>query len=350
MASNGCAGSSPARGTSSMKKLAYSIISFITLILTSCGASSGHFKLEGRFLHLNQGELYVYSLEGNLDGIDTIKVEGGRFAYEIPCDGPTTLMLVFPNFSEQPVFADAGKSVEIKADASHLKELKVEGTKDNKLMNTFREMILNVSPPEERKLAEQFIKDHPESPVSVFLVRKYFIMSSTPSYDKALALMDVMLKEQPKNGTLVRLRKQVSEVKDAVIGNTLPAFTAKDIDGKTVSSKSLNDAPILVITTWANWNFESKNIQRQLRKIQKERKGDLRLMSICVDASVADCKKAVEQDSLQWPIICTGDMLEDNTLRKLGLSSIPDNLVLHKGRIVARSLTLQELKDKIKNL
>lgn len=349
MASNGCAGSSPARGTSSMKKLAYAIVSFIAFILTSCGASSGHFKLEGRFLNFNQGQLYVYSLDGHLNGVDTIKVDGGRFAYESPCESPTTLMLVFPNFSEQPVFAEPGKSVNIKADASHLKELKVEGTKENKLMNTFREMILNASPPEERERAEQFIKDHPQSLVSVFLVRKYFILSSTPSYEKALSLMDVMLEEQPKNGVLIRMRKQVSEVKDAVMDKPLPAFTAKDIDGKPVSSQSLS-APILVISTWASWNHESKNLQRQLRKMQKERKGDMKLMSICVDASIADCKKTVRQDSLQWPIICTGDMLEDKTLRKLGLTSIPDNLVIHNGRIVARNLTLKELEDKIKSL
>ena len=148
------------------------------LLLTACGSGNGQFKLDGRFLHFNQGELYVYTYDGSIAGIDTIKVEGGRFTYEIPCEMPTTLMLVFPNFSEQPVFAEPGKSVSVKADASHLKELKVEGSKENKLMNEFREMILSVSPPEEKRLAEMFIKDHPESAVSVFLLRKYFAMSS----------------------------------------------------------------------------------------------------------------------------------------------------------------------------
>ncbi len=262
MASNGCAGSSPARGTSSMKNFAYTIISIVVLLLTSCGASSGHFKLEGRFLHFNQGEFYVYSLDGTVKGIDTIKVDGGRFAYEIPCETPTTLMLVFPNFSEQPVFAESGKSVDIKADASHLKELKVEGSKENELMNNFREMILNVSPPDERKLAEQFIKDHPSSHVSVFLLRKYFVMSTTPDYDKALSLMAPMLKEQPKNGTLVRLQKQVNDVKGTTQGKSLPMFTAKDINGKSVSSQSLKGR-ILVISTWANWHYEMKSIQRR---------------------------------------------------------------------------------------
>ena len=47
-------------------------------------------------------------------------------------------MLVFPNFSEQPIFAKPGETVDIKADTSHLKELEATGTKDNELMNDFR--------------------------------------------------------------------------------------------------------------------------------------------------------------------------------------------------------------------
>ncbi len=69
-----------------------------------------------------------------------------------------TIMIVFPNFSEQPIFAESGKSVEIKADASHLKEMEVSGTKDNELMTKFRQNILNDTPPEAKKHAEDFIK------------------------------------------------------------------------------------------------------------------------------------------------------------------------------------------------
>ena len=87
---------------------------------SACGTKSDHFRLEGHFLHLNQGEFYVYSTDGIMNGIDTIKVNGGRFTYEIPCESEGTLMLVFPNFSEQPIFAEPGKSVDISADASHL--------------------------------------------------------------------------------------------------------------------------------------------------------------------------------------------------------------------------------------
>ena len=103
--------------------------------MVSCGTDKRHFKIDGRLLNLNQGEFYVYSPDGSLGGVDTIKVQAGRFTYKVECQKEMTLMIVFPNFTEQPVFAAPGKSVDIKGDASHLKEMTVKGTKANELMN-----------------------------------------------------------------------------------------------------------------------------------------------------------------------------------------------------------------------
>lgn len=114
--------------------------------------------MDGRLLNLNQGEFYVYSPDGVFDGIDTIKVEGGRFTFETQCKESGTLVIVFPNFSEVPVFAEPGKSVSVKGDASHLKEIEIEGTKENELMTAFRQQLVKASPPEEMSYAENFVK------------------------------------------------------------------------------------------------------------------------------------------------------------------------------------------------
>ena len=157
-----------------------------TLVCTSCGTDSRHFRIDGRLLHLNQGEFYVYSPDGTINGLDTIKVQAGRFSYEVACDRPMTLMIVFPNFTEQPVFAQPGKSVDLKGDASHLKEMTVKGTKDNELMNKFREMLHNAAPPEMKKCAQLFVEDHPESRVGAYLVDRYFIHDANPDTKTAV--------------------------------------------------------------------------------------------------------------------------------------------------------------------
>ena len=333
-----------------MKEIRLSLLLLLTLVLVSCGTDSYHFEIDGRLINLNQGEFYVYSPDGGIIGIDTIKVDGGRFAYEIPCDQPCVLMIVFPNFSQQPVFAAPGKQVEVRGDASHLKELEVKGTKDNELMTKFRQQVVSASPPEMKKYAEQFVKDHPDSPVSPYLVNQYFVQMPQPDYAKALELLTLMTTLQPKNGLLNRLLPDIKQMKDVAFSGKLKDFYTTDMKGRPVSAANLRAAQVAVINVWASWSYESMEIQRQLKTFQRKSNGGLQVLSINVDATVKKCRDMQEMDSITWPTICDGLMFDGKLVRQLGLTSIPDNIVLKKGNIVARGLSPQEMREKLEQL
>ncbi len=298
---------------------------------------------------MNQGEFYIYSPDGGTKGIDTIKVVGGRFTYERFCEQEVTLLLVFPNFSEQPIFAEPGKSVDINADASHIKEMEVEGTKDNELMTTFRKQISKEAPPEVVKKAEQFINEHPESPVGVYLLRKYFILTPEPSYAKAIKLVDKMLEKQPKNGQLIIMQRQMKHLQYGVKGATMPHFSGPGIDGGTFSDKDLGDG-VAVLSSWGSWNYESRELQRQLRRAARKSGGRLKLVSICVDPDKKACKRNLEADSVWWPVIFDGKMFESPAFNQSGLADVPDNIVYHHRRVVARGLSNGEIMPKIEEL
>lgn len=333
-----------------MKEIRLSLLLLLTLVLVSCGTDSYHFEINGRLINLNQGEFYVYSPDGGISGVDTIKVEGGRFAYEIPCEQPCVLMIVFPNFSQLPIFAAPGKQVEIKGDASHLKELEVKGTKANELMTKFRQQVASASPPEMKKYAEQFVKDHPDSPVSPYLVNQYFVQTPQPDYAKALELLTMMTTSQPKNGLLNRLLPDIKQMKDVTFSGKLKDFYTTDMKGRPVSAANLRAAQVAVINVWASWSYESMEIQRLLKEQQRKNHGGLQVLSINVDATVKKCRDTQEMDSITWPTICDGLMFDGKLVRQLGLTSIPDNIVLKKGNIVARGLSPQEMREKMELL
>ena len=328
------------------KHITYLIL--LTLVLVSCGVDGKHFKLEGRFLHLNQGEFYVYSTDGVLDGIDTIKIEGGRFAYEIPCDEEGTLVMVFPNFSEQPVFTQPGKTVEIKADASHLKELEAEGTDNNKLMTAFRKQVSNMSPQQTVDAAAEFVKHNPKSDVSAWLIRKYFILAPKPDYAKAKQLLDLMIAEQPKNGKLVNLQQQLIGL-TATAGKSLPIFTATDINGNKVTQANLTQSANAVVFLWASWNYESTDMQRQLKRLKAAKGNGLSVIGVCIDPSKSEMQQSLRQDSISWPTINDGMMFDTKIAKQLGLSQVPANILLKNGKIVGRNLRMNELIEKIEN-
>ncbi len=324
------------------------LTALLAMLLTACGVDSHHFKLKGRILNMNQGEFYVYDTEGVISGIDTIQVAGGRFTMEIPCSNPATLMLVFPNFSEQPIFARPGKTVTVEGDASHLKELKVTGTKDNELMTSFRQHTAQASPPEMKKEIKQLVADYPESMVGNFLVRKYFIATEDPDYAEAHKLITILRAKQPNNTSLIRTANLIEAYAKVGKNATLPVITDYDINGRLVSSSDYS-GPLALIYAWATWNYESAAQLRRIKDVQRKSKGKLKVLSIALDASKDDCERRLKQDSIPWQNICDGQLFDGRTVKRLGLMTVPDNILLKNGRVIARSLPTSELLAKIED-
>ena len=323
--------------------------SLLILLLASCGADSHHFSLEGRFLKMNQGEFYVYSPDGAISGIDTIMVQGGRFAYEIPCEEEGTIVIVLPNYSEIPVFVEPGKSVDLKADASHIKDIEVTGTDTNDRMTKWRKNTSSQSPDGLVKQAEQFIKDNPSSIISRWLLRKYFIVTAKPNLKKARELVKLMSEKADKDASVVRLSVGLENV-PLQVGDELPVFTAKDLQGKSVQASQYRLGKT-VILVWATWDYEGQSISRRVaRKIEEMKsqgKQVPKVLGISIDASAVDAKKTVGSDSTAWSTICDGLMWKSPVVKAIGTTKVPDNFVIENGKVKACHLSNDELLKEI---
>ena len=316
----------------------------ILLLLTSCGGNNGKFRIEGSFKGMNQGELYIYGINENQQ-LDTISLARGEFKYQIALEEPTTMVIVFPNFSELPVFAEPGATVEINGDATHLKETKIKGTDLNKQMTAFRLQTAEMTPPEVIKTASQFIKDHPDSPVSLYLLRKHFILPVDADYRQARELAELMSKALPENEDLKALSQKLSGLQTLKTGEKIPSFSVTDINGKTVSSADLN-AKANVIIVWASWNYESINMLSQLQKMMGHYDNRLKVLLVSMDADVKDCRRILERDSIKWSTICDGRFWESPIIQKTGLSHLPDNLVFDsQGKVVDHSMNYQTMLE-----
>ena len=330
--------------------LTFSLFYFLTFSFVSCGSGGRSFRIEGRLRHMNQAEFYVYSPDGGIKGIDTIKVHEGRFAYETMLRDEATFVVIFPNFSELAVFGEPGDKVVIKGDASHMKEMTVEGSDDNEDMTKLRMELNRLTPPEIPKVVETFIKDHRSSLASVYLLKRYFITDSDPNYRTAAILTQMLLEAKPDNGQLIQLNKQLKSLQGAML-KQLPKFTATDVKGRQISEKDLK-AKVNVVTAWASWNYQSTDMQRRLKNMKKKYGDKLAVVSICLDGSPADCKRTVvDRDSLKWSTVCDGRMWETPLLGKFGFHDLPANVVIdNKGRVMARNLSPMKLDEKIEGL
>ena len=298
---------------------------------------------------MNQGQFFVYSPDGAIRGIDTIMVQGGRFAYEIPCEEEGTIVIVLPNYSEIPVFVEPGKSVDLKADASHIKDIEVTGTDANDRMTKWRKNTSSQSPDGLMKQAEQFIRENPSSIISRWMLRKYFIVTAKPDLKKARELVKLMSEKNDKDVSIIRLSVGLENV-PLQVGDMLPAFTAKDLQGKSVQASQYRIGKT-VILVWATWDYDGINVSRRVfRKIEEMKsqgKQVPKVLGVSIDASAVDAKRTVGNDSTAWSTVCDGLMWNSPVVKVIGTTKVPDNFVLENGKVKACHLGIEELIKEI---
>ena len=298
---------------------------------------------------MNQGQFFVYSPDGAIRGIDTIMVQGGRFAYEIPCEEEGTIVIVLPNYSEIPVFVEPGKSVDLKADASHIKDIEVTGTDANDRMTKWRKNTSSQSPDGLMKQAEQFIRENPSSIISRWMLRKYFIVTAKPDLKKARGLVKLMSEKNDKDASIIRLSVGLENV-PLQVGDMLPAFTAKDLQGKSVQASQYRIGKT-VILVWATWDYDGINVSRRVfRKIEEMKsqgKQAPKVLGVSIDASAVDAKRTVGNDSTAWSTVCGGLMWNSPVVKAIGTTKVPDNFVLENGKVKACHLGIEELIKEI---
>ena len=171
--------------------------------------------------------------------------------------------------------------------------------------------------------------------------------AKTPDYVEGQRLAALMLKANPDNGRLRKLEKQLEGLKNSRLQASLPVFSTTDINGKKTDN-SLLKGKIGVITTWATWNYQSTDIQRKLRKLQKKYPEKLALISICMDGDKRECRKRSDRDSLLWPVVCDGQLFQSPLVQQLGLFEIPSIVVVDKqGKIIARDIEQNNVEQEI---
>ena len=321
------------------------------VLLTGCEKQRQTFRLEGTFKGFNQGELYICGIDGNFP-LDTVAVVKSKFQYEVALEEPTAFIVIFPNFSEVPVYGEKGAKVTIEGDVSHLREIDVDGTKENEVLTKYRKKTSHQTPPEVALSTEQFIKENPTSPFALYLIRKVFFQLPQPDYKRAAELTELVMQANPETSEELKAQMKrmqgISYLKD---GANLPSFIATDINGQTIKSSDLN-AKVNVITVWNLDNFEGQGTLRQLQKRQKQAGSDnLMVLTICLDADIKACRKKLERDSIVWSTICDGQLWDSPVMYQTGLSYITDNILIDdKGKIIAHSLSQDDLMSRIDKL
>ncbi len=265
--------------------------------LSSC-QSKTEFRLSGEVEGLHEADFYVYATDGSLPRIDTLHLEEGRFDWRMPLQGEATLFVVYPNHSEQVVFARGGKHVHMQGDASHLRAISVGGTHDNEELTRFRLANLDASPDSMQRAMEAYVEASPESTVGLYLQHQ-----------------------------LLARRAQVSSLR---LGGQLPdVLLPPDVfapDADTIHLVAEGRPRLLVV--WAAWKRDSRDHLIELRRRLRDMTAvpdSLRPvpLSVSLDIDASLYTYAAKHDSVDFDSRCYMLSWQTPLCRQIELVDIP---------------------------
>lgn len=338
-----------------MKK--YSIFFLIIICLAGCKKTSNKVSITGEIKGLGTDTIYLYGMDDTYDRIDTIFVENDKFSFSPKVDTISSALLLFKKQTEYPIFLDKGNKITIQGNANDLTSLTIDGNTYNDEFTAYQASLKGLGTPSESALqqkAEEFIKQHPSSHVSLYLLDKYFVKKDTPDFQRIKKLTGTMTGVLLDKPYVIQLNEIIDQAEKTEVGKYASYFTLPNAKGERINRMS--DAfrqKCLLINFWASWNDSTvnKRTNKELRDIYQTYKKNkyLGMIGISFDINKEEWKTAIKKDSLNWEQLCDFDGMNSEVVKQYAIQKLPTNYLLSpEGKILAKDLTGEELKKKIK--
>ena len=318
----------------------------LLFLLLSCTGHPGEVRLKGEFEHLEQGVFLIYSTDEELDRLDTLRLQDGRFSYTLPALQTATLHILYPNLSELVVFANPGTDLLIKGDALNLSEVEVSGSEDNECYTLFRKEIIGKSAKEQKSIAHDYILQNPTLAMSRYLLTTYFICDETSSAGEVTELYDSLCRACPDDLALSKLSTHVRSLGKLRVGNPLPDFSLKlppNHGGNGAEERTVKKADyqgkLLLIAFWASWKGGSQSALYRARRLRRELKSkgkSIELLSYSLDADERELYRVERRDTVDYESFCDFRAFASPLVQQWGIRQLPYIiLVTPDGRIAA---------------
>ena len=325
-------------------------MAFVSVGFTSCGPSGNNFELEGEFDGIPTGVLYVYNTSEDLPRLDTLQIVDGKFRYKGAVSAMTPFYLVFPNALEQVIFAGPGDELTYKASANDLKNYTVGGNDENQLMNQFRRETDKLTGIQLREKASQYILQHTQSPVSLYLFERYFIQEAGISASDIKSEIKVLQSQWKNHPLLLATSQRLNGMEQGKEGKKLPSIKLKTKRGKTIDiGRQKSDFTLLIY--WATWMSREYEYSEQFRQFVGEYAtypDRLSVITISLDNQQYRWEELARTDTTYSHHIHDGLTWECPAVKRLGIQSIPSYILADKNhKIIATGHSFNDMKKDV---
>ena len=320
---------------------------FLLSVLASC-CKNTDFILQGEIDNIGSDRILVVYDDPDAK-LDTIHPQGGRFVYKLLPDTVQLFRLVDKAGNVIPVFADKGWRVALSGSFANPK---VSGDGPNRDYQEFRSRIASLNDSAEvSKAAADFIRSHPNSFASAYLIDRYFVQVPAPDVEYIRKLVEP-LDGKVKDSRILSVVLQALSQKNA--GNTdfVSYFSCRNRNGEYVTwADKEND--FTLINFWASWNDESMVKRDSLESVIRKFPAGInfRVLNLSLDYDKDAWLAACKEDGSHWIEICDCSGWENSVLKQQKITRLPANILVDRNRkILATNLYGEAFRDKILQL
>lgn len=370
-----------------MKKIALFVLTAIAFI--SCNnLKENEFLITGTVNGIENGKKVYVDIFDEYGPIsrDTSVVENGKFELK----GTTNSTdLGFIRFEDQnfnvPLILEAGKiNITVQKDSIH--KSTIGGTKNNEIFQKFNNSSSEISKKvvkfekdniaqmkeakskndtatvnklmkqysvfqdEMNKHSEKFIKENPNTFLSVLLLEN-FLMRNYLTKEKVTEYFNKLDKSIQETNSGKRISTIIFKKNEIKIGNKAPNFAANSPEGKKVYLRE-SLGKVTIIDFWASWCGPCRAENPNVVALYNEFHGQgLNIIGVSLDKDATKWKDAITKDGLTWPQISNLKHWDEPIAKLYNVESIPATFILdEKGIIVAKDLRGDALRAKVKEL
>lgn len=332
-----------------MKKLYLLLLSvYLLFCLDSC-RQSDEFELKGELEGITSNMILVVFDDPD-SKLDTIYPRGGKFTYAFSPDTLNTFRLVNDSGEVFPIFADKGWKVSVKGSFAH-PEIKGDGPN-----NEYQEFLQSIHALKDSaqicQQAENFIKSHPSSPASAYILYWYFSQSANPNLSLIARLTEPLTGKVKDCRVLNEVLQKLPE-KEKSTSTYLNYLSVKKRNGEYLSwSSSGTQKQYSLINFWASWDKESIAIKDSLYALcEKFSKNNFRVVNFSLDYNKEEWGKNTQKDTEQWIEVCDYKGWNNQILKQQNIQRLPYNILIDRNRkILGSSLYGNALQTKMEAL
>ena len=332
-----------------MKKLYLLLLSvYLLFCLDSC-RQSDEFELKGELEGITSNMILVVFDDPD-SKLDTIYPRGGKFPYAFSPDTLNTFRLVNDSGEVFPIFADKGWKVSVKGSFAH-PEIKGDGPN-----NEYQEFLQSIHALKDSaqicQQAENFIKSHPSSPASAYILYWYFSQSANPNLSLIARLTEPLTGKVKDCRVLNEVLQKLPE-KEKSTSTYLNYLSVKKRNGEYLSwSSSGTQKQYSLINFWASWDKESIAIKDSLYALcEKFSKNNFRVVNFSLDYNKEEWGKNTQKDTEQWIEVCDYKGWNNQILKQQNIQRLPYNILIDRNRkILGSNLYGNALQTKMEAL